>query len=530
MSPHGFQCTVEFGRRSDSMQEGHTALLSVEHGPTADADPAAGGESPSPLLPATPLVEESKTEARLVATSAQRANLRWLAVVFLSTLFILIFQVIVGLYCKSLVLIADSAHSGTDVITYALNYVIERLKISAQAGGHSWPGSKNSTSTAVWVDLVGGGLSTAALVAATWFAMVEALSRLQAAPPPKEDAEFGSIGPALLSFAILSTAANVGTLVLYVRWQSDSTSTRFLTRLPVALPDLSEDLEMMQVPESMSMPAVSSSASQLPPPEAAQPMPLQAGPDGQEREALTEAPPLPALDQWLPVPRGSSKSSKRSPRRAPRTLGNAGLDSRGRGSTGASGGGADNDSAADAGANGRLNLCGDFAGGPDRCADCQTGLCSEETSAGSTADGESLGGVASNKCYASGCGQCNGEAGAKRWSSVLHMLVHPGCSDAAHTGADLNGSCADASSAEVNFNVTSAMLHLVADVLRGLTILVVAVIIQMGYVRDPGKADAVCALLVAVFVLLGALAIFKRLGSALWRSGCGRKRTPPARE
>lgn len=498
------------------MQEGHTALLSVEHGPATDPGTAAGGDSSSSTLlfredhalPEVPLVGgTSKTEVRLVPLSAQNATLQWLGIVFLSTLLILIFQVVVGLYCNSLVLLADSAHSGTDVITYALNYVIERLKMSAAEGEQSWHRSKNSTSAADWVDIVGCALSTAALVAATWFAMVEALSRLRAAVPPEEDAEFGSIGPALLSFAILSTAANIGTLVLYQRWQSNAARTQLLRAQPVGVPEVIQDLELMQAPESLSMPEAGSAPRSLPPPETAPPPPLPAAaPSVDQTEALMEVAPLPMPDQWLHVQRG--------PRRSPRR------DRRGRSSGGSSAGGSGSGTigAAESNASGGLNLRGDWSGGPERCTDCLTNsMCPDAASK----DGASVEGAGSKQCYVPGCGSCDDKTGARRWSTMLHMLVHPGCSDAAHAGADLNDSAADVSRSEVNFNVSSAMLHLVADVLRGLTIFIVAVVIQMGWAPDPGKADAVCALLVAAFILIGAVVLFKRLGMALWRSGCG---------
>lgn len=47
--------------------------------------------------------------------------------------------------------------------------------------------------------------------------------------------------------------------------------------------------------------------------------------------------------------------------------------------------------------------------------------------------------------------------------------------------------------------------------------LVTAVIIEMGFVSDPEKADAVCALLVAAFILVGALNLFIHLNTAVKR-------------
>ena len=44
------------------------------------------------------------------------------------------------------------------------------------------------------------------------------------------------------------------------------------------------------------------------------------------------------------------------------------------------------------------------------------------------------------------------------------------------------------------------MLHLVTDVLRGILILVVALLIVCGGVHDAEKADAVCAIIVAALI------------------------------
>lgn len=99
------------------------------------------------------------------------------------------------------------------------------------------------------------------------------------------------------------------------------------------------------------------------------------------------------------------------------------------------------------------------------------------------------------------------------------MLVHPGCTDSSHA---LPGSSkqVESSGGNGNLNLSAAMLHLVADVFRGITILITAIIIEAGIVSDAGKVDAICALLVAAFILIGAFAIFQRLASSMKQMRC----------
>merc|ERR1740123_2191655 len=123
---------------------------------------------------------------------------------------------------------------------------------------------------------------------------------------------------------------------------------------------------------------------------------------------------------------------------------------------------------------GGLNLCGSYAGLPE--------------------SGGVNGGTVTSHLRCAPGGPCCGPRsdapessnGISKWSSVIHMLVHPGCSSG-HTN------CEDRSDAsggvgritpmsEENLNVSSAMLHLVAD-----------------------------------FILIGAVALFKRFYVALRR-------------
>merc|ERR1719468_15124 len=92
------------------------------------------------------------------------------------------------------------------------------------------------------------------------------------------------------------------------------------------------------------------------------------------------------------------------------------------------------------------------------------------------------------------------------WANFLHRLVHPGCT-ANHSSADRM----EVRSSRANLNLDSALLHLMADVMRSACILVTAVLIEVGFVADAGRADAICALLVAVFVAIGSVALLSRV-------------------
>lgn len=117
---------------------------------------------------------------------------------------------------------------------------------------------------------------------------------------------------------------------------------------------------------------------------------------------------------------------------------------------------------------------------------------------------------------------CDGNHGcSKRPIELLHTVVHPGC-DGNHGSsscAPSNNAVKDsaASGNNLNLNVDSALLHLTSDILRSIVIFIVAVMIKCNVVRSARKADAVCALLVAGFILMGSLAIFQKAFSVF---GC----------
>merc|ERR1711862_163000 len=107
------------------------------------------------------------------------------------------------------------------------------------------------------------------------------------------------------------------------------------------------------------------------------------------------------------------------------------------------------------------------------------------------------------------------------------MFVHPGCTSDHHHGC--GSGCKDSAcsakhceggevSHEDNLNLSSALLHLVTDVLRSITILAVAMLVELGCVTDAGKADAACAILVAFFVGAGSVELLRRSGMVIWKS------------
>jgi Co/Zn/Cd efflux system component len=113
--------------------------------------------------------------------------------------------------------------------------------------------------------------------------------------------------------------------------------------------------------------------------------------------------------------------------------------------------------------------------------------------------------------------------------STLHFLMHPGCTCEDHGGAggedsadtrELPGMQEDGKGAAAranNLNLFAALLHLVADVLRGIVILVLACLIQLGLIQDGERADAYCAIIVAGLLGAGSLVLFLRAGAVLTR-------------
>jgi len=393
----------------------------------------------------------------------------------------LAFQVIAWWLSGSLTLLADMGHSSIDVITYGLNYFVEWLKVRSVAQGRD---KSHSTSLAMKVDIFGGAISVVALLLAECYAVHEAIERLSRlrgghdphehsvphiAALPREDEHIHRrlhggghhedlsphIGLVLLIFSIVSTLANLGILMTYLRWQ--------------AAAKLSVDERDMEMVSSASF------VMPMPPKPAGPPPPLMETNTSRpltDSVARSPAPaaanPLPSIAPLVlvsgdsqsvpPMPPVPSDAEQRRPSARQLARGRAG-----------------------------------------RAAAPRFG----------------------------------NEFSSLQRRSMLHMLVHPGCTDAAHVpqgsmsvlrassfnsqGADLKVS-ESAPAQENNLNLSAAMLHLVADVVRGFVILITSIIIQAGV--DGGKADAICSLMVAILILIGSAAIFQRLVKAL-RDSCG---------
>jgi len=139
-----------------------------------------------------------------------------------------------------------------------------------------------------------------------------------------------------------------------------------------------------------------------------------------------------------------------------------------------------------------LDLCGSYASP----ASCEDGNCPAEP--GSCA----------------GNASCASHGSLTGWVNLLHRLVHPSCTATVTPGnsiAERKGHISRVPASGANLNIDSALLHLVADVMRSATILVTAVLIEVGFVADARRADAICALFVAVFVAVGSVALLGRV-------------------
>lgn len=382
----------------------------------AASNPQDGGSTPRDERQPTGL---AAAPAAAAESRAESNRLWWLGLLFVETLALLVFQVGLGLLAHSLALLADSGHSAADVIGYGINYFAERWKLrAATVELQGLRSDRDSAAAAVKMDLMGSIVSTILLCAATSSGAFEAYHLLNSAPEGKAVHHVkghSGIGRALLAFSVVSTVANVGTLLIYRRWCGRS----------AAAPAAKED------PSSLEM-------GKFTPP-TLPPAALE----------VEELPPVPAA------------TSSRPPRRD---------RARGKGS---------------------LNISASYSAAAEQA--CVDPACNDSTCVGG---GE-------------GCDDCCSGAG---WAAILHAIVHPGCSGD-HTAG--SGEKTASEKKATNFNVTAAMLHLVADCLRGVVILITALIIQAGAVSDPERADAVCALLVAVFVALGSVALIYRMLLAL---------------
>lgn len=149
--------------------------------------------------------------------SAQRAALGWLSALVLVTLTLLVGQLFIGVLAHSLTLIADSAHTGADAVSYAFSYAVEFAKTRAVS-------SSGQRRLVVRLDVLSAVFSVVVIAGTSWYAAVDAWRRL--AEPGAANGEVAGghggqedrfIGPALLAFAVASTLANVALLELHRR-------------------------------------------------------------------------------------------------------------------------------------------------------------------------------------------------------------------------------------------------------------------------------------------------------------------------
>ncbi|CAE8627868.1 unnamed protein product [Polarella glacialis] len=142
--------------------------------------------------------EDLQSPSPSPAKRPMKAEESWLAFLFVETGLLLVFQVVLGLLGKSLALIADSAHSGADVITYGLNFYVERRKSRLSND------LQLQQEVTLNIDLLGCALSTVLLCGATTWAAQEALGRLCRSPvhlAESNEEGFQEVGPVLLLFS-----------------------------------------------------------------------------------------------------------------------------------------------------------------------------------------------------------------------------------------------------------------------------------------------------------------------------------------
>eukprot|EP00927_Polykrikos_kofoidii_P035752 TRINITY_DN30291_c0_g1_i1.p1 TRINITY_DN30291_c0_g1~~TRINITY_DN30291_c0_g1_i1.p1 ORF type:complete len:422 (+),score=59.03 TRINITY_DN30291_c0_g1_i1:63-1328(+) len=386
------------------------------------------------------------------ASSTRRANVRWLGVLFLMSSFVFCLQLGLGYWGNSLALLADAGHSGTDVITYGLNCIVELWKVAASSSGVS-QNVTNDRNFAI-IDMVGCLLTTLLLCVSTWLASTEAIVRLQTDGSP-EDGDFGSIGVALFTFAVLSLAANVFTLAVYrtCRAKADVAASSKVKGAHVT--------SALRSPQPSSIPSkviIGSAPSQE-----LDSFSMSTTSRLSDGVADIEPPPVPVL---------AHREAREQRRRDNGDVRGSSL----------------NLSAAFH--NASASACADEA-----CTDAACLVGKHESPLEPSVE------VAQDRPFA--------------WTDALHSMVHPGCNCGAHEDGSPDGTgTVNSKVGKANLNVLSAMLHLIADVVRSLTILVVAIFIQARVLGDGRMADAVCALIVAAFVLVGSCELVRRMCAA----------------
>lgn len=189
----------------------------------------------------------SSSEPELV--SLQR-KFRWLLLLFSSTLVLLLFEIILAASAHSVTLLADSAHTGADVVGYGLNLLVEWLRIAAKTTLDDKK-ARSAAQIAKSVDVWGTVVSLAVLIFATCFAVMQAFRRLHQPTP----CSAWSIGLSLLFFAVISTVMNVGVLCVYQWWHNEDARAEFQASQTVQEPAQTREADGSDV-EAYCIPVV----------------------------------------------------------------------------------------------------------------------------------------------------------------------------------------------------------------------------------------------------------------------------------
>jgi len=464
------------------------------------------------------LIKSSEAkEAKLLSAEAKlanEANRRWLALLFYETLALLMLQIVLGIVGGSLALVADSGHSAVDVVTYGFNYLIELMK--NQTGTASGYASVCGLRVKLWkVDAIGSTLSLAALLATIGFVTIKAQHLLHTSEQDMKEtqAQYQLRGSVLFYFAAASTLGNVGVLVMYQRWHpqhgslakkarkerdvdaagqaADTAGTSEVTGMRLRRGKTSFRMEMRYCRDAdcQSANCPDAQANGRAPDQGDIPMcgvcdSDDCDPGNHDYEANGKY--LRRGGIAFRAEMGRCRDGDCDPVNCP--IAQPNVQDPDQGDTLMCGFCDDDDS--DQGDVPMCGVCDD-----DDCDKCNNQDYDDETS------------HQVQSCTSPGC-KIHGQSDSDSMS-FLHTLIHPGCQNCEIHGRH----SVESRMGTYNLNVASAMLHLMSDIFRGITIFVVAILIKMGVVRNSIKADGVCALVVASFIMLGALALFQKVFS-----------------
>jgi len=400
-------------------------------------------------------------------------TLKWMGILFLSTLLLLIFQVLLGWAARAVSLLADSGHSAADVVSYGFNLWIEWVKLAPALGtSKSEVTPEKVARTAKKLDTVGALLSLVILLAATWFSTEEAVERLRV--PTGKDSK--NIGRALLAYAIVSTAVSIGILVMYRRWHGKGTKKRGNSNSEALGKESQRD---EGAPEK----------SQLD--------------DG--------APEKSQRDDGAPVILGNENFAPemlfcppcKEPPKFPTK---------------------------------RPNFVIEQPVAPEMlfCPPCKEPSEAIDQPVESPSDAHPAFSDESEDVMSTlhmiihpGC-TCSSKTADISWEDMWGWGDLDGEAGSAGEVADATGSAGQRGNASAgktprNLNLIAAFLHLITDILRSVLILIVAILIQLEAIQDAEHGDAVCGLVVAGLIFLGSIALMLQVLGRL-RACCKRSK------